>query len=276
MPSNKHQGLLQLFRNQPALAAELVCLVGKEPLPPHDSAQLADAGASPVTATEYTADTTVVLRQGERPVYAIVVEVQLRRDPDKRYSWPYYVAAQRCRLQCACCLLVLAPDRGVAGWAATPIDLGQPGYPFAPLVVDSESVPIIGQVDAAVQRPELAVLSALAHGRREYGSAVATAAVGALIHLDDERKLLYYDLVLDAVCEATRLELEALMKPEGYEYQSDFARKYYGAGVEKGLEEGRLDEKLGIARKLLAIGRPPAEVAEVTGLSLEEVQKLAH
>jgi hypothetical protein len=38
------------------------------------------------------------------------------------------------------------------------------------------------------------------------------------------------------VNEATRRALEAMMK--GYEYQSEFARKYYGEGRTEGLVEG--------------------------------------
>lgn len=47
-------------------------------------------------------------------------------------------------------------------------------------------------------------------------------------------------------------------------------------GLQKGRQEGRLEEKREVARKALAKGMSPAEVAELTELSLEEVQKLSH
>ena len=47
-------------------------------------------------------------------------------------------------------------------------------------------------------------------------------------------------------------------------------------GLQKGRQEGRLEEKCEVARKALAKGMSPADVAELTELSLEDVQKLAH
>jgi hypothetical protein len=54
--------------------------------------------------------------------------------------------------------------------------------------------------------------------------------------LDAERARFYGDLVLTSVNEATKKALEAKMK--GYEFQSDFAKKY----VAQGRNEGRAEE----------------------------------
>ena len=51
----------------------------------------------------------------------------------------------------------------------------------------------------------------------------------AVEQLDEERARFYGDLVLTSLNEATRRALEAKMK--GYEYQSDFARKYVAQGA---------------------------------------------
>jgi hypothetical protein len=53
--------------------------------------------------------------------------------------------------------------------------------------------------------------------------------VPAISGLDEERSRFYLDLLLNSVNEATRRALEAMMK--GYEYQSEFAKKYYGRVV---------------------------------------------
>lgn len=45
-------------------------------------------------------------------------------------------------------------------------------------------------------------------------------------------------------------------------------------GIEKGLEKGMLQEKLNTAKKLLQKGMTLSEVAEITGLSPEEVEGL--
>jgi hypothetical protein len=89
-------------------------------------------------------------------------------------------------------------------------------------------VDLITDPAEAARRPELAVLSALAHGEGEQGAAIAAAVLPAVRQLGDERARFYGDLVLNSLNEAARRALEAMMK--GYEYQSDFAKKYVAQG----------------------------------------------
>jgi hypothetical protein len=84
----------------------------------------------------------------------------------------------------------------------------------------------------------------MAHGESEQGAAIAAAVLPAVRKLDDERARFYGDLVLNSLNEAARRALEAVMK--GYEYQSDFAKKY----VAQGRDEGRAEEA---ARNLLTV-----------------------
>ncbi len=79
----------------------------------------------------------------------IIVEVQLRIDDAKLYSWPHYATSLRLRLSCPTCVLVYTLDDKVARWAATPVSCG-PAWTFAPIV------------GPAMARPELALLSVLA------------------------------------------------------------------------------------------------------------------
>ena len=81
--------------------------------------------------------------------------------------------------------------------------------------------------------PELAVLSAMAHPELE----IATTAFDAIAELPEDQNRLYSDLILSKLPGEIRPILEARMK--GYEYQSDFARKYYYQGHNEGLEKGR-------------------------------------
>jgi hypothetical protein len=82
----------------------------------------------------------------------------------------------------------------------------------------------------------------MAHGATEQGLTIATTVMPAILELDDDRARLYYDLVYNSVNEAARRALETMMK--GYEYQSDFAKKYVG--------QGRTEEA---ARNLLSVLR---------------------
>jgi hypothetical protein len=88
--------------------------------------------------------------------------------------------------------------------------------------------------DRASRAPEVAVLSALEHGRGSKALDVALAALRAVAALDDERALFYTDLVLHALNAAARNALEAIMGNGTYEYQSDFARKYFDQGKLEG------------------------------------------
>ena len=48
----------------------------------------------------------------------------------------------------------------------------------------------------------------------------------------------------------------------------------YAEGRAEGLTEGRKDEKLNIARRLKAKNMRPEEILEITGLTLEEIEKI--
>lgn len=81
----------------------------------------------------------------------------------------------------------------------------------------------------------------------------------ASIGLDGDRSRLYCDLVMNSLPEVARRALLA-MDAKKYEYQSEFARRYYGQGVQEGMTQGRVEMLL----KLLATryGALSATVAE--------------
>lgn len=242
MPSLPHEAPLAVLREAPQLVVDLLRDTLGVDVPAYAIAETADADLTQVVPTELRADLVVVLRGPEParpPVLGVVVEVQRRRDERKRWSWPLYVASLHTRLGCQVCLLVITTDAGTAAWAASPITTLQPGSPFVPLVLAPDQVP---RVDAARagRQPWLAVLSALAHGNREGGVAIAMAALEAVASLPEAHATLCFDLIVASLDDAGRRALEDLMETRKYEYQSDFARRYYGAGRDDGREEGRL------------------------------------
>ena len=242
MPSMAHEILVDLFRNRPSLAAEILVEVLGEALQPYTEARLASTDLTEIQPAEYRADVVVVLQDGDIPVQVVIVEVQLAVDPRKRFSWPAYVTVSRAIHGCPADLLVVAPDPAVAGWCEEPIETGAPGFVLRPRVLRRSAVPVVTDPGEAALRPELGVLSALAHGETEQGATIAAAVVPAIHRLDDDRTRLYYDFVYNSLNEGARKALEAMMK--GYEYQSDFARKY--------VAQGRTEEA---ARNLLTVLR---------------------
>lgn len=254
MPSQLHEALLLLFRNRPQLAAELLREALHVELPPYERATIESAELTDIQPAEYRADLVVSLR-GRKAALGIVVEAQLQTNEDKRYSWPVYVANLRARLKCPVCLLVVTPREAVARWARRPIDLGG-GNRFQPLVIGPSGVPEIADEQQARSDPELAVLSALAHGRdpdSEKVKRIAQAAMAASIGLDVQRSTLYFDLVWQALNPAVRKALQS-METGKYEYQSEFARRYVAEGEAKGKAEGRAEgEAKGKAELLMKL-----------------------
>jgi hypothetical protein len=233
MPSIAHDVLVDLFKNRPSLGAELLTEVLGVALPPYTEARVTSIDLTQIRPTEYRADVVVLLLDQGVPIWVLVIEVQLGIDDDKRFTWPEYTTGARAKYRCPVGLLVVAPDPKIAAWCAEPIETGIPGFVMVPPVLGREAVPVVTDLAEATRRPELAVLSAMAHGEGEHGAAIAAAVLPAVAGLGDERARFYGDLVLHSLNEAARRALETMMK--GYEYQSDFAKKYVAQGEARAL-----------------------------------------
>ena len=211
-------------------------------------------------------DLVVLLLRGE-PVLGIVVEVQLSQDPKKTFVWPVYVTNLRARLRCPVCLLVVTSDEATARWACKPIDMGG-GNRFMPMVLEPSGVPAVTDEEQARADPELAVLSAMAHGRdadTRISVQIALAAHLASMGLDAERSRLYFDLVVNALSEAAKRELRT-MDPAKYEYQSDWVKDWMAQGATKG--------KASLVTKLLIRRFGPLSAATTTQLMTTSSEEL--
>jgi hypothetical protein len=111
-------------------------------------------------------------------------------------------------------------------------------------------VPVVTDVEVARRLPELAVMSAVAHGGRSESTAIFEALLAGPNEVDLGKAALYTDLVLAALPEAARDRLEGLMAIANYQYQSEFALRYVRQGEAKGRAEG---QAMGEAEALLTI-----------------------
>jgi hypothetical protein len=269
MLSFRHEILVNLFRDNGQLAAELLRTSTGIAID-HARVALESIDLSQVAPTGYYADAVAILRdRDDRPVTGVIVEVQLQTDQGKQLSWPVYVSTLRAKLDCAAVLLVIAPDPGVAAWARRPIEIGHPGFQLTPIVISFADVPWVRDRAAALRLPELATLSVMAHPELE----IAELAIEAISKLSTDRRQLYLDVILSALPPAMRKILEARM--QGYEYQSEFARKYYGQGREDGRQEGRQEGQQegrqegrqdGLRAAVVALAR-----AKLRGLSSDDI-----
>jgi hypothetical protein len=126
MLSMRHECLVDLFKNRPSLAAEILVEVLRIALPAYSEARVVSIDLTETQPAEYRADIVVLLLNDGKPVRVIIVEVQLKKDDDKRYKWPAYLTVSRDQHRCQADLLVVAPDPVVAAWCAEPIELGVP------------------------------------------------------------------------------------------------------------------------------------------------------
>lgn len=238
MPSRLHEALLLLFRNRPRLAARMVRDTLRTSLPKHTDARLDAAELTDIQPAEYRAD-LVVLLLNKKPVHGIIIEVQLRCDDRKRYAWPVYVTNLRARLRCPVSLLVVAATSGVAHWAGQRVCLGSGNY-FRPLVLAPTSVPKVTSERDAHADPELAVLSAIAHGKKaktRTAVRIARVAAAACLKLEEDRSKLYGDLIIHSLSAAAR-EAFRSVDMKNYQYQSAFARRYVRQGERQGMIKG--------------------------------------
>jgi hypothetical protein len=265
MPSYLHELLLLLFRNRIRSAAELLRQLDVQ-LPEYDDVRTESSDLSDLRPTEYRADMVLFLLRGKNKVLGVIVEVQLRCDEDKPYAWPAYIANLRARHRCPVCLLVITVEDAVARWAARAIELG-PGSLCSPWVVGPSNTLAITELEETEENVELAVLSAMEHGQSpdiELAARIASVAILASAGIDAERSRLYLDLILTSLSEHAQEAIQATMNSLGYEYMSDFARRYVAQGRSEGRVEGKTEGRLEIVLKQLTLRFGPLTEAVQT------------
>jgi hypothetical protein len=240
MPTLEHNGLIEMFRENPSLAPHLLDILFHLKLPQYTSVAVVEAALDQLIPVEFRADLVLELRDDQGMlVLAIILELQREKDPRKKRSWPMYIAAVFARKQCQTIVLVVTPDVGVATWAAEPIDLGLGLSIIKPLVLGPAIVPEVTDPAHAEQEKELAILSAVAHGNGPNGLAVVLAALGALGRLDQEHAAVYFQIVYDALREPMQKALEAKIMERQTEATATFP-----PFVQRLIDGGKLDGKL--------------------------------
>lgn len=235
-----------MFRERPALAADLLAGPLGVAIPEFHRAHLSAGELTDIAPTEFRADAVVTLNVDDVPVFAVVVEVQLRVDPRKRQTWPAYVATLHARLGCPAMLLVVCPDPAVATWCEQPIVVSEPGLVLTPVVLGPRRVPLVTDAEVARRHPQLTVLSALAHGGQADPTPVFGALLAALDVMDHDHADLYTDLIFTALPAAARVWLEEFMTTAAYRHESEFARRIGSRFKAEGKAEGEAGALLAI------------------------------
>ncbi|MEN7343902.1 MAG: hypothetical protein AAAFM81_13210 [Pseudomonadota bacterium] len=224
--SYEHESLLELFRRRETLAVELLTdMLGVE-VPSWTEIRVSEGDLGQVDPVETRADLVLLLDKSGKAVFGIVVEVQLAKDPAKLLRWPLYATTLRVRHGCPVAVLVVAPDRDVAAWAAKPIPLGSGNY-YSVIVLGTDAIPRIQTPDVSV---ELALLSAKAHAETEGGLSIVEAALKCVMQLDASVRGEYHDRLMAWLSPAIREKVNEMLE-EHFPYpQSDFAKEHYARG----------------------------------------------
>ena len=267
MPGISHEAPLELLRGDPRLAAVLVRGLGVA-IPARAAATMASSDLTASVPTELRADAVVMLSSDDGARLAVVVEVQLRYDRRKRYSWPAYLTRVRAAHHCPAVLLVICPGTATAARCRAPIATGHPGFDLVPLVIDAVTIPDPNGPAAATAGPELAVLAVLT-GALDMGQDSARRLVlASLADLDDSRLATYTVLIRSAASESARQALEDLMTTK---FKDTFVDRLLAEGEAKGEAKG---EARTILRVLAARGlEVPTKVREQV-LSCTDISQL--
>jgi hypothetical protein len=227
-----HEAPLELIRQCPAVAVDLVRAVTGIPLPADPKADLGPTSLNAVVPAEFTADAVVVVtdRATEAPALVIVVEPQGRDDRTKAYSWPAYLAIVREAVRCpSAVLLVICPDPREADKCRKVIRMGHPGWDLYPIVIDPAHAP-----DGAGAGPYLTLFLACLPALDMADEATAARVLGAIRDTGGshaERSRLTAIILKRAAPDARKI-LEGLMKTD--EWKDDFIESYVKIGVDQG------------------------------------------
>jgi hypothetical protein len=248
MPSVRHEAPLELIRQCPPIAVELVkAMTGSgqdASLPEKVSVSLGPTDLSEVVPVTFLADSVVVVSDavtGE-PLLAIIIEPQGRDSPTKKFSWPVYVAAARRALQCRhAFLLVICPDPAEAEKCRQVIRTGHPGFDLAPVVIDQHNIPGTGTATPYLTL-FAACMGAIDMTGEDGARHVLTAIDNTGAAVADRNRLTA--IILNLASDAARQTMEALMSTidwTTHPFIERFKKEGHEEGIKEGLKEGIME-----------------------------------
>jgi hypothetical protein len=265
MPSVTHEAPIELIRQHPGLAVELLRAMSDVDLPAEIAVSLGPTDLSEVVPIKFLADAVVIVADkttGEPAMVIIIIEPQGRDDPTKEFSWPVYVTVARRHLRCQrALLLVICPDPDEADKCRRLISTGHPGFDLTPAVIDPLNSP---GVDSA--SPYLAIFAAFMGAinlEEDQGARAFLAAVRESGASVADRKRLS-TIMLNLASDAARRRLETMMTT--MEWKSDFIEGFVQKGLEQGLQQGAAKAKAEDVLKII-----DARAIKVTAEQRDEV-----
>jgi hypothetical protein len=236
MPSVTHEAPIELIRQHPGLAVELLQAMSDVDLPAEITVSLGPTDLSEVVPIKFLADAVVIVgdKATGEPALIIIIEPQGRDDPTKQFSWPVYLTVARRHLRCPrAFLLVICPDPDEADKCRRLISTGHPGFDLRPEVIDPTNAPGADSVS-----PYLAIFAAFMgainleenQGARAFLTAIRETGASAA----DRKRL--STIMLNLASGVARRRLETMMTT--MEWKSDFIEGFVQEGLDKGMAQG--------------------------------------
>ncbi|WP_432839168.1 hypothetical protein [Dactylosporangium sp. CA-092794] len=239
MPSAEHESPVALAKLIPELLGWLLVNVFELKAPDHEHARSQDTDVRVLVPRTYRADGVVVFSDAaDRPVMAVVLEVQRKREPAKWRIWKLYVAQLEAELGVDTALVVYCPDAAVARWYRQMVDPEQSSLPLRPYIFTTDDVPLAVDESTARANPAVAALVTICHGDRPEVDQMFPVLLEALRTLKPEQVIPYYDIVLAGLPPAARARWEAFMTTMVGEYHSELFRELAAQHEARGKAEG--------------------------------------
>jgi len=247
---------IALAKLDPGLVTWLLAHLFGVKVPEYHHARAQPTDVRVVVPRTYHADGMLLYCDAaDRPVLAVVLEVQRSWDRGKRRTWKLYMAQLEAELDVDVALLVYCPDPALARWYRNMFAPEGLGMPLRPFIFTSDEVSLVVDVELARANPALAVFSAICHGGDADVDAVFPALAEALRALGPKKAILYYDVVLAGLPPEPRARWEAYMSSAvGSEYRSELLREADARGRAAGEAIGEArGEARGEGRAVLTV-----------------------
>jgi hypothetical protein len=245
MVTSTHEAHHSIFRHDKDLFPEVMGQVF--------GVVLGKAGQVTVLSTDLTerrpierrADSVLLaelLVEDEKSKYIVVIEAQTDPDPEKKWSWPYYIAYLRARYACPVILLVVCTKPHTERWARAEITSGLGELVcmrVTPAVAGPGNVEPITDLDKARANVGFAVFSALTHSRQERAREILEVLAEALGSIDGKNGTFLSELVEAGLAGTGSFEIwRNLMITGNYPHVSQWRAQATEQGLQQGIERG--------------------------------------
>jgi hypothetical protein len=267
MPSVTHEAPIELIRQHPDLAVELLRAMSDVDLPSDIAVSLGPTDLTEVVPIKFLADALVIVadKTTGKPSLIIIIEPQGRDDPTKEFSWPVYVTVARRHLKCRrAFLLVICPDPDEAEKCRRIISTGHPGFDLRPEVIGPRNTPGVASAS-----PYLAIFAAFMgamsleddRGARAFLTAVRESSSSVA----DRKRL--STIMLNLASDVARRRLETMMTT--MEWKSDFIEGFVQQGLQQGAAQAKSEAVLKIidARAIAVTAEQRNQVSSCTDIA---------